>query len=288
MATSAETSAFLEQPLGNRVRVSANLTLGRGEPAELGLEDGRVSRRHALIHQQGEGEFWLVDLGSRNGTYLNDCRVQQPVMLRNGDRLRLGPFSLVFRQTGTQERGGFEEEASAMTVMDLRSATCWLLVADVMGSSALARQTPPDEQAVKMGRWFLHCRQVIESAQGTINKYLGDGLLAYWPANEKTVDGVLRALKALRGLQGVEDPPFRLVLHCGKIMLGGVASMGEESLSGPVVNFVFRMEKLAARLARPRLLSEAARKQLGDRIEVGDEGEHSLPGFEGEHRFYSC
>lgn len=68
------TAAFLENAVGVRVAVPGNLALGRGEPLELCLNDGRISRRHALIHQQGEGEFWLVDLGSRNGTYLNDGR----------------------------------------------------------------------------------------------------------------------------------------------------------------------------------------------------------------------
>lgn len=288
MATSAQMAACLENPEGLRVPIPGNLALGRGEPAELGLDDGRVSRRHALIHQQGEGEFWLVDLGSRNGTYLNDCRVQQPVMLRSGDRLRLGPFSLTFRQTGAGDRPVIEETASTMTVVDLRTAPCWLLVADVIGSTTRSRDTSPDQQAMKMGRWFLHCRQAIESADGMMNKYLGDGFLAYWPANERTLGGVLRAMEALRTLQDAGDPPFRMVLHCGEVMLGGAASMGEESLFGPVVNFVFRMEKLAAGLACLRLLSEEARKRVGDGLQVSFEGEHSLQGFDGKHRFYSC
>jgi adenylate cyclase len=288
MTHPATVAALLENAQGVRVPVPGNLALGRGEPLELGLNDGRVSRRHALIHQQGEGEFWLVDLGSRNGTYLNGTRVQQPLRLRDGDRLRLGPFALVFRQGGFAPRETVEETVSSMTVADLRTASCWLLVADVIGSTLRSREAAPDQQAMKMGRWFLHCRQAIESAQGTMNKYLGDGFLAYWPANEPSTGGVRRALEAMRKLQAENDPPFRVVLHCGEVMLGGAASLGEESLSGPVVNFVFRMEKLAAGLGRQRLLSEAARERLGDLPEVADEGVHALPGFEGRHRFYSC
>ncbi|MCB1126045.1 MAG: FHA domain-containing protein [Verrucomicrobiae bacterium] len=288
MTSHTATAAFLESARGGRVAVPGNLTLGRGEPAELGLNDGRVSRRHALIHQQGEGEFWLVDLGSRNGTYLNDCRVQQPIRLQDGDRLGLGPFGLVFRQGEVPATDSVEEAALAMTVVDLRSACCWLLVADVIGSTAQIRDNPPDQQAMKMGRWFLHCRQAIESAQGMMNKYLGDGFLAYWPANERTIEGVGRALQSLRQLQDANDPPFRMVLHCGDVMLGGAASLGEESLFGPEVNFVFRMEKLAAGLTQSRLLSEAARQRLGDRVSAVDAGGHGLPGFDGTHRFYSC
>jgi len=42
-------------------------------------------------------------------------------------------------------------------------------------------------------------------------------------------------------MQQAEPLTFRFVLHRGKVYLGGAASLGEESLSGPEVNFVFRM-----------------------------------------------
>jgi hypothetical protein len=63
--------------------------------------------------------------------------------------------------------------------------------------------------------------------------------------------------------------------------------MGEESLLGMEVNFVFRMERLASALGQPRLLSEAAARQLAGSLPTTPVGKHPLPGLEGEHWFLS-
>jgi class 3 adenylate cyclase len=78
-----------------------------------------------------------------------------------------------------------------------------------------------------------------------------------------------------------------VVLHHGEVFMGGVASLGEENLSGKEVNFVFRMEKLASALGVSRLLSEAAHGQLAGRLQAKDVGTHILSGFEGQYRFFS-
>ena len=57
---------------GRTVPVGATCGIGRSSRNDLVLRDDLVSRSHALVHQQG-GEYWLVDLGSSNGTKLNGC-----------------------------------------------------------------------------------------------------------------------------------------------------------------------------------------------------------------------
>lgn len=70
------------------------LILGRAPSAAVRFDprrDGAVGRHHARIEPgPGPGEFRVVDLGSRNGTFLNDHRVTAPEALQGGDRLRLG------------------------------------------------------------------------------------------------------------------------------------------------------------------------------------------------------
>jgi hypothetical protein len=80
-------SAPGHQP-GSRYDLSGGATLGRGD-VEIVLEDPFASSRHARIERQG-GAMVLEDLGSTNGTYLNDELLAGPQPLHTGDRVRIG------------------------------------------------------------------------------------------------------------------------------------------------------------------------------------------------------
>src|SRR5579863_10005492 len=71
--------------------------VGRGDGCAVMLDSRSVSRLHALIQKRDSGEFALVDLGSRNGSFVNNKRVSLPLVLRDGDRLVLGDQELQFR-----------------------------------------------------------------------------------------------------------------------------------------------------------------------------------------------
>jgi class 3 adenylate cyclase len=73
---------------------------------------------------------------------------------------------------------------SEQTQIDFRSSCCWLLLCDIMGSSSLSQRKTGEELAMIVGGWFGRCKEAIEDQGGAINKYLGDGLLAYWPTRE--------------------------------------------------------------------------------------------------------
>jgi class 3 adenylate cyclase len=119
-----------------------------------------------------------------------------------------------------------------------------------------------------------------------LNKFLGDGFFAYWHERGKTTVPVVRALLALKRLQSKGQLHFRIVLHYGLVCSGGGGSLGEESLSGQEVNFVFRMEKLAAALKEACLVSQPARERVVALLETADAGQHALPGFEGKFSFF--
>jgi class 3 adenylate cyclase len=74
---------------------------------------------------------------------------------------------------------------------------------------------------------------------------------------------------------------FRVVIHLEPVAVGGVASMGEESLIGKEVNFIFRLEKLAGSLGECFGLSAAAQAELKGCVMARPLGEHELKGFEG-------
>ena len=72
--------------------------IGRDYDALVRIDNGKVSRRHARITIEGD-RVELEDLGSRNGTRLND-KLVRVVRLADGDRIGIGDFLLVFRTAG--------------------------------------------------------------------------------------------------------------------------------------------------------------------------------------------
>jgi hypothetical protein len=72
------------------------LTLGRGLDNDVVLEDSRVSRNHAQLRYKSR-RFWVIDLASTNGTFVNGEPVSETA-LRNGDILSLGGLELIFRE----------------------------------------------------------------------------------------------------------------------------------------------------------------------------------------------
>jgi hypothetical protein len=74
---------------------STALSLGRGLGNDVILEDTRVSRHHAQLRYR-QRRFWITDLGSTNGTFVNGERVSETA-LRDGDLISLGGLELTFR-----------------------------------------------------------------------------------------------------------------------------------------------------------------------------------------------
>jgi DNA-binding winged helix-turn-helix (wHTH) protein len=70
--------------------------IGRGEDVAVRIDVDGVSRRHARIVADG-GQFTLEDLGSKNGTYLREQRLEASAALHDGDAFRLGRTAVVFR-----------------------------------------------------------------------------------------------------------------------------------------------------------------------------------------------
>lgn len=70
------------------------VTVGRDPSSDIFLDDGTVSRHHAVFVRE-DGRYSIEDVGSLNGTYVNRQRVDKQ-QLKNGDELMIGKFRLVF------------------------------------------------------------------------------------------------------------------------------------------------------------------------------------------------
>jgi pSer/pThr/pTyr-binding forkhead associated (FHA) protein len=80
---------------GMEYDVGEGAVLGRGDQAEIRLEDPFASSRHARLLRQG-GIVVIEDLGSTNGTYLNEELLTGPQPLHAGDRVRIGDSEFTF------------------------------------------------------------------------------------------------------------------------------------------------------------------------------------------------
>ena len=76
------------------------MTIGRDSDADVTLDDPSVSRRHATLSQVNS-QFFIEDLGSTNGTYLNKKRISIHV-LKNGDLIQVGHFAIRFEREQDQ------------------------------------------------------------------------------------------------------------------------------------------------------------------------------------------
>lgn len=95
-------------PLGKKKNI-----LGRSFRACLPLEDERVSREHAQILMR-EGKFFLSDMGSTNGTFLNNEEVRGEVEVKSGDVIRIG--NSIFRlETMKSKDPGFQQKWKSAT-----------------------------------------------------------------------------------------------------------------------------------------------------------------------------
>ncbi|MBI3243661.1 MAG: FHA domain-containing protein [Chloroflexi bacterium] len=85
----------LAMPNGQEYALSGQMTIGRAIENAVKLDDGGASRKHAAIEVLGERVI-LRDLGSSNGTWVNDQRLAEPTELRDGDLIRISGTTMIF------------------------------------------------------------------------------------------------------------------------------------------------------------------------------------------------
>jgi adenylate cyclase len=282
-----ERKSWLELATGESVPIGGTCSIGRARTNQVVLPDDKVSRHHALIQAIENHECWIVDLASANGTYVNDRRIEQAVLLRDKDAITVGPDRIVFRSSDAASARGDDEPRLDETVHDVRQLTAWLFLVDVIDSSGIGRRLGAHAMATTFAAWLGRCREALEARGGILDKPLGDGFFAFWPTAERTPADVAGALLAFRDVQGTSSLPFRMVLHRGAAFTGGQMASGLYRLFGPEVSFTFRMEGLAKTLKIGCLLSEPAVGALGPYVAATPVGSHHVPGIDGPVSFFS-
>ncbi|HSO27851.1 MAG TPA: FHA domain-containing protein [Anaerolineales bacterium] len=76
---------------------SPEVVIGRDPACEYPIDDPTISARHARLSYH-HGQWWVEDLLSTNGTFLNQERVHEPLVIASGDQLRCGQFTLTIEE----------------------------------------------------------------------------------------------------------------------------------------------------------------------------------------------
>ena len=98
-----ETYLIEEEPSGDSLntRIGALNLIGRAVECTIRLTDETVSAHHARLSYQGN-QWWLEDLGSKNGTMVNDFTIEEAIIITDGDRISLGNVKVLLH-SGPQE-----------------------------------------------------------------------------------------------------------------------------------------------------------------------------------------
>ncbi len=226
------------------------------------VSDPRISRRHAMIRRQDEG-FWFFDLGSFNGSYVNGSRVTAARKLVPGDVVELIDHSFRFEQEGGLDESGRAPLGGSDTIAFVRSMPVIILVSDIQGFTSMSEKLSPDDLAQVIGGWYANVESILSRHGATVDKFIGDSVLAYWTAiTPEARTAALRASRELltvcESIQSTRAELFAqleltfgvgVALNIGKVACGGF-SQREFTLVGDPVNVTFRLESLTRTIGR--------------------------------------
>jgi len=242
--------------------------IGRGEGCAVLLHSRAVSRLHALIQRRESGDYFLVDLGSRNGSFINGRRVSEPAQLHDNDHLVFAEQELVFRNPGraTSEplppvTDSRDLPTSAMLVQSLTT----IVVVDIRDFTRLARSLSEALLSQTIGTWFFRIGKVAERWGSWKQQYMGDAVMAVWIHENKANVGaeLTRVLRAVSEMDQVTAEISRSLPLPGLLRIGAGVNTGLAVLGGTYYTALGDTVNVAMRL-------EAATKTTGLYVVLGD------------------
>ena len=255
--------------------------IGRSPDSTIQISGDNVSRNHAIVQASNHSPFVLLDLGSRNGTYLNGSRIAVSTSLRNGDVISIGGQKLLFVQVVAPHHSIHDIDLPAATVVERAVSEITVLVTDIRGYTKLCQEIGEARVAEIMHTFNTEAGAVLRKLNVWGIKYIGDAVMAIWVGPPEGFG--LMALRATSALMDIADSLTDRFELASPMLLGaavntGVASignMGSTSASdytalGDVVNKVFRLEASTKELQGDVVISNESYKVLRPKIDPGD------------------
>lgn len=255
-------------------------TIGRSDDNNFVIPDRWISRNHAMLQCMETGEFYLIDLGSRNGSFVNGRRVSIPVTLRNGDHLTFGQTELDFftpsNDNPSEQANNSSDELTATSALHVRRLIS-VMVVDIRDFTVLTRQLDEKVLSELIGTWFRHCGSIIRDYGSWVDKYIGDAVMAVWFHSGRTItnEEVGKICQALSDLYKMTQEldreyvlPFPLRIgagiNTGYAMVGNTGSGDRPDYTalGDTVNATFRLESSTKQLGMDVALGETTYQYL--------------------------
>ena len=250
--------------------------IGRSQDATIRVPDAGISRQHATLRREGR-YFWVTDLGSANGTYVNDVPVTAARALRTGDRVQFGTSIYTFDQeetegagaaTGVVQHTGLQTQVLRAGTPPLKTINATLLVGDLRDFTRISAKLTAEEVGNMLKEWYADCEAILKPRGAVIDKFIGDGVFAYWPkVDVKSRAAAVEAAQRLSRAEANHSATRRRVtetlgiavqcnvgLHVGEVALGAMGR-GVHTAVGEAVNVAFRIESLTRKLDTPVLAS---------------------------------
>jgi adenylate cyclase len=232
--------------------------LGRSPANDIVLPYSWVSRNHSMIRQEGQGIFQIIDLGSSNGTYVNNKKIHSPTIIHNGDIVTLGKTIIKFVQfiEGNKRQVIKNDVTLDMTVAYLKKEVMTILICDIHDFTSLSEQMGNKMVSKLLQFWTKKVGTIINEHDGVVDKFIGDAVMATWIGGnvEKGIRNALRAALEINNATKKisENIPMDTVLsigaaiNTGEAMMGnmGVAGHRDSTVIGDVVNVTFRLESM--------------------------------------------
>ena len=270
--------AYLVLEAGERrfpLATGQSWAIGRGDGCAVMLDSRSVSRLHALIQKRDAGDFSLVDLGSRNGSFVNSHRVSVPVVLKDQDRLLCGDQVLLFhnptRAASANSPSSMDDRNAPTTQMHTHNLAT-IVVVDIRDFTPLARTVSEALLSQTIGTWFLKVGQVTQRQGSWAQKYIGDAVMAVWVHDDpaQVQADLVRALRAVHEINMATAEISRTLPLPGPLRIGagvntGPAILGgtEYTALGDTVNVAFRLEAATKTIGLGVALGERTFAELG-------------------------
>ena len=274
--------------------------------AHLLIDEPMVSRRHCVVRRSSRGQFFVRD-ESANGTRVDGRRLLPKIEIQIGQSATIEVAEghsvvLEIKEVGDEAWDGPATFGGTQLGGPVETEVA-VLVGDIAKYTVLSRRFPAKDVAASVKRVFAELELVITQSGGTIKEYQGDAIFAFWEFDEKAPNQ--HAVQACRTALAMEERVTVLAEDANAWSFGGqfplkmewaittgivaITNVGRRipglNMVGDVVNYAFRLEKLAGEQFGSILVSQSTEARVRGAFVLRNIGNRSVEGRQEETVF---